>query len=126
MRSDSSRQSEGALSWAGSFAGPLNEDDLVETGERRGRMSSAMLPGGVKFEKGKWVSAPLRAGSRAPCFLDAFPLLPAFLHNQRIIVEPQFPDILTPDTRSTMTAARGVGTCLFIVTILRCSRGEHT
>lgn len=56
MHSDSSRQSEGGLSWAGSFVGSIKEDDLEDLGERQDRMSSAMVPGSGKFEKGKWVS----------------------------------------------------------------------
>lgn len=55
MRSESSRQSEGGLSWAGSFVGSVKEEDFEEDGERQDRMSSAMVPGSGKFEKGKWV-----------------------------------------------------------------------
>eukprot|EP00752_Nemacystus_decipiens_P008313 g7431.t1 len=54
MRSDSSRQSDGGLSWAGSFVGSIKEDDFEDYGERQDRMSSAMVPGSGKFEKGKW------------------------------------------------------------------------
>ncbi|CAM9609344.1 unnamed protein product [Ectocarpus fasciculatus] len=54
MLSDRSRQSSDALSWAGSFIEPFNDDDLLYEGERQDRMSSSMTPGGRKYEKGKW------------------------------------------------------------------------
>lgn len=53
---DSSRDSGAALSWHGSLVHDFNEhgdDDDPE--ERWDRLSSAMLPGGTSFEKGKWV-----------------------------------------------------------------------
>ncbi|CAB1105899.1 unnamed protein product [Ectocarpus sp. CCAP 1310/34] len=54
MLSDRSRQSsDGGLSWAGSFE-PFDDDELLYEGERQGRMSSAMAPGGRKYEQGKW------------------------------------------------------------------------
>ncbi|CAM9866966.1 unnamed protein product, partial [Ectocarpus sp. 12 AP-2014] len=55
MLSDRSRQSsDGGLSWAGSFIEPFDDDELLYEGERQGRMSSAMAPGGRKYEQGKW------------------------------------------------------------------------
>ncbi|CBJ28638.1 conserved unknown protein [Ectocarpus siliculosus] len=55
MLSDRGRQSsDGGLSWAGSFIEPFDDDELLYEGERQGRMSSAMAPGGRKFEQGKW------------------------------------------------------------------------
>ncbi|CAM9568681.1 unnamed protein product, partial [Ectocarpus sp. 13 AM-2016] len=55
MLSDRSRQSsDGGLSWAGSFIEPFDDDELLYEEERQGRMSSAMAPGGRKYEQGKW------------------------------------------------------------------------
>lgn len=73
IRSDSSQQSDGGLSWVGSFVGSIEDDDLEEYGERQDRMSSVMAPGGVKFEKGKWVSAwrhEKLAGNKSGTTLD--------------------------------------------------------
>lgn len=44
--------SAGGFSWQGSFDQAHEEQ---EDGVDRKRMSSAMKPGGVTFEKGKWV-----------------------------------------------------------------------
>ncbi|CAM9796586.1 unnamed protein product [Ectocarpus sp. 4 AP-2014] len=55
MLSDRSPQSsDGGLSWAGSFVEPFDDDELLYEGERQDRMSSAMAPGGRKYEQGKW------------------------------------------------------------------------
>ncbi|CAM9739817.1 unnamed protein product [Ectocarpus sp. 6 AP-2014] len=55
MLSDRGRQSsDGGLSRAGSFIEPFDDDELLYEGERQGRMSSAMAPGGSEFEQGKW------------------------------------------------------------------------
>ncbi len=64
-RSVASRESDGGLSWAGSFVGPIDDEDFLG-GERQDRMSSAMVPGGGKFEKGKWVSACTRQRGADP------------------------------------------------------------
>lgn len=51
---DTSLDSEGCLSWHGSFVQGYNGSEEVE---RQHRMSSATMPGGGGFEKGKWVRA---------------------------------------------------------------------
>lgn len=75
MRSVASRESDGGLSWAGSFVGPIDDEDFLDE-ERQDRMSSAMMPGSGKFEKGKWVSGcthqmgahPATNDEPDPCF----------------------------------------------------------
>lgn len=53
---DSSVGSAGGLSWQGSFDQAAHEENENEDGPGRKRISSGMKPGGVKYEKGKWVS----------------------------------------------------------------------
>ncbi|CAM9221169.1 unnamed protein product, partial [Sphacelaria rigidula] len=50
----SSMSSAGGLSWHESIASGLGEYVDEDPEERRDRMSSAMLPGSRRFEKGKW------------------------------------------------------------------------